>query len=565
MKRFVELFEALDRTTKTNAKVSALVAYFRDAEPEDAAWAVYFLTGQRLKRLVGTRELRAWTGEFSGLPAWLVEDSYEHVGDLAETMALLVPEPGTPLDDLPALHDMVENHIRPLGKMSDDARRTAVSAQWRRLPGTARFLYNKLITGALRVGVSKRLVTRALAELAGVDPGLTAHRLMGDWQPTPENFRRLLAREGEGGHDHATPYPFFLASPLEAEPSTLGPAADWHAEWKWDGIRAQLIRRAGESILWSRGEERLDGRFPEIEQAAENLPDGTVIDGEIMAWQSGADGGPLPFSVLQTRIGRTKPGAKTLASAPAVLLAFDLLEFEGRDLRAQPLHRRLDLMSEAAASGGDAIRVSERVSFAHWDELPALRASSRERGVEGLMLKRSGSIYQVGRKRGDWWKWKVDPYTFDGVLLYAQPGHGRRSGLFTDYTFAVHSGNDLVPVAKAYSGLKQDEIDELDRWIRAHTRERFGPVRSVEPVQVFELAFEGIARSSRHKSGIALRFPRIHRWRRDLGVADADRLADLERLLGVGHEGAVGKRNSKTALTTKSTMEKRTRSTEGER
>ena len=408
------------------------------------------------------------------------------------------------------------------------------------MPGTARFLYNKMITGALRVGVSKRLVTRALAELAGIDPGLTAHRLMGDWQPTAENFQRLLAGHGEGAHDHATPYPFFLASPLEADPATLGPADQWRAEWKWDGIRAQLIRRGGETILWSRGEERLDGRFPEIERAADALADGTVIDGEIMAWRDprneggndgGEDGGPLPFSTLQTRIGRKKPGAKTLATAPTVLLAFDLLEFEGRDMRARPLRERLAALGGVVQTAGAEIRASEAVAFRRWDALPELRASSRERGVEGLMLKHVDSAYQVGRKRGDWWKWKVEPYTFDGVLLYAQPGHGRRSGLFTDYTFAVHSGNDLVPVAKAYSGLNQAEIDELDRWIRSNTRERFGPVRSVEPVHVFELAFEGIARSGRHKSGVALRFPRIHRWRRDLKVDDADRLEDLERLL----------------------------------
>jgi len=531
MKRFVELFEHLDRTTKTNAKVDALVAYFREADPADAAWAVYFLTGQRLKRLVGTRELRQWTADYTGLPAWLVEDSYEHVGDLAETMALLTGAPDANAGRLPSLHRLVEDTMRPLAGMDDEQRRAVVFDQWGRLPDTARFLFNKLITGAFRVGVSRRLVTRALAQVAGVDPGLIAHRLMGQWEPTAERFGQLLAGEGEGAHDHATPYPFYLASPLNDAPSTLGECAEWRAEWKWDGIRAQLIRRAGETILWSRGEERLDGRFPELEQAADPLPDGTVIDGEIMAWDDFDGGGPMPFSVLQTRIGRKKPGAKTLQRAPTVLLAFDLLELDGRDLRHDPLEQRLEALQNLLGDGIDTLRPSPEVRFEDWDALPELRASSRERGVEGLMLKRRASPYRVGRTRGDWWKWKVEPYTFDGVLLYAQPGHGRRSGLFTDYTFAVRNGEDLVPVAKAYSGLSQAEIDELDRWIRAHTRERFGPVRSVEPAHVFELAFEGIARSRRHKSGIALRFPRIHRWRRDLSIADADRLEDLEQLL----------------------------------
>ncbi|MDT8438562.1 MAG: ATP-dependent DNA ligase [Wenzhouxiangellaceae bacterium] len=533
MKRFVALFEQLDRTTSTNVRLAALRAYFADAPAEDAAWAVYVLTGRRLKRLVGTRELRAWTAEFAGLPLWLVEDSYEQVGDLAETMALLAPEPGQTDIELPRLARLVEEVVRPLAGREDPARKAVVFEQWQRLPGTARFLFNKLITGALRVGVSKRLVTRALAETAGVEPGTIAHRLMGDWQPSAAAFAALLKPEGEGGHDHATPYPFFLASSLEHDPSSLGDARDWRAEWKWDGIRAQLIRRRGETILWSRGEERLDGRFPEIEQAAESLPDGTVLDGEIMAWRDAGDGGgPLPFSVLQTRIGRRKPGPKTLARAPVVLLAFDLLEIDGGDLRNAPLATRLARLDGLLGQGIDSIRPSPGVDFEHWGALPELRASSRERGVEGLMLKRLDSPYRVGRVRGDWWKWKVAPYTFDGVLIYAQPGHGRRSGLFTDYTFAVHAGDELVPVAKAYSGLTQAEIDELDRWIRAHTRERFGPVRSVEPVHVFELAFEGIARSKRHKSGIALRFPRIHRWRRDLSIADADRLEDLERLMG---------------------------------
>jgi DNA ligase-1 len=530
MKPFIELFTALDGTTATNAKVAALKAYFENADPRDAAWAVYFLTGQRLKRLVNTRELREWTAEHAGLPLWLVEESYEHVGDLAETMALLTPEPAHRDVELPPLHEMVEQVIRPLGELDDEARRHAVVSQWKALPDTARFLFNKLITGALRVGVSKRLVTRALAQVAEVEPGQIAHRLMGQWQPTAENFRALVAGEEAGGLAPATPYPFFLASPLDDDPASLGEVTDWHAEWKWDGIRAQLIKRQGEHFLWSRGEELLNGRFPEIESAAEALPDGTVLDGEIMAWDDEADR-PLPFSVLQTRIGRKKPGPKTLAKAPCTLLAFDLLEIDGRDLRERPLATRRRSLFDRVEGLGSGIRTPKAVAFDDWEALPELRASSRERGVEGLMLKRADSPYRVGRKRGDWWKWKVEPYTFDGVLLYAQPGHGRRSNLFTDYTFAVHGPDGLVPVAKAYSGLTQKEIDELDRWIRQHTKERFGPVRSVEPLHVFELAFEGIARSSRHKSGLALRFPRIHRWRRDLDIAGADRLEDLERLL----------------------------------
>lgn len=530
MKRFVALFRALDGTTATNGKVAALKAYFEDAPAADAAWAVYFLTGQRLKRLVTTRELREWTAERAGLPLWLVEESYEQVGDLAETMTLLTPEPAAGEADLPPLRHLVENVVRPLGELDDDARRAAVFEQWDAMPETARFLFNKLITGALRVGVSKRLVTRALAEVAGVQPGQVAHRLMGRWQPTPEAFQALVAGENDGEPDPATPYPFFLASPLEAEPASLGAAGEWHAEWKWDGIRAQLIKRRGADFLWSRGEELLNGRFPEIESAADSLPDGTVLDGEIMAWDDAA-AAPLPFSVLQTRIGRRKPGAKTLARAPCVLLAFDLLELDGEDLRERPLRERLERMRNVVNSLASGIRCPDPVDFDDWQALPELRASSRERGVEGLMLKRADSPYRVGRKRGDWWKWKVEPYTFDGVLLYAQPGHGRRSNLFTDYTFAVHGPDGLVPVAKAYSGLTQKEIDELDRWIRQNTKERFGPVRSVEPTHVFELAFEGIARSTRHKSGLALRFPRIHRWRRDLDIAGADRLEDLERLL----------------------------------
>ncbi len=526
MKAFAELFDRLDRTTATNAKLAALVDYFRSVEPADAAWAVNFLTGKRLKRLVNTRELREWTALATGLPAWLIEDSYEQVGDLAETMPLLLP-PGSGRASALGLAGLVENRITPLRDLDDEARRDAVMRLWQELDGSERFLFNKLLTGGFRVGVSKRLVTRALAEVAGVDSTLIAHRLMGRWQPTARAFQALIAPASEDDLDTATPYPFFLASPLEEGPGSLGDPADWQAEWKWDGIRAQLIRRGGQTWIWSRGEELMEGRFPEIEAAAEALPDGVVLDGEILAWR---DDRPLPFAVLQKRIGRKKPGAATLAKAPVAFLAYDCLEWNGQDARETPLFQRLQHLDQALAAAAGLLR-SAAVDFQRWTELDTCREGSRERGVEGLMLKRLSSPYRVGRTRGDWWKWKVEPFTFDGVLIYAQPGHGRRSGLFTDYTFAVHAGDELVPVAKAYSGLTQDEIDRLDRWIRNHTRERFGPVRSVDPVHVFELAFEGIQSSPRHKSGIALRFPRIHRWREDLSVGDADRLEDLKRLL----------------------------------
>ena len=526
MKTFAALYDRLDQTTATNAKLSALVDYFRSAEPADAAWAVSFLTGKRLKRLVNTRELREWTAAATGLPAWLIEDSYEQVGDLAETMHLLLPA-GRAADPTPSLAELVAKQLKPLKNLDEEHRRAAVLELWQRLAGTERFLLNKLLTGGFRVGVSKRLVTRALAEVAGVDSTLIAHRLMGRWQPTAKSFQGLVAPASEADFDTATPYPFFLASPLEEAPDTLGDPAVWQAEWKWDGIRAQLIRRGGQTYIWSRGEELMEGRFPEIEAAAVALPDGCVLDGEILAWREGR---PLPFAVLQKRIGRKKPGPTTLAKAPVAFLAYDCLEWRGEDLREQPLSLRLKRLDRALVRASALLR-SRAVEFLRWDDLPPLKDQARERGVEGLMLKRLTSSYQVGRKRGDWWKWKVEPHTFDGVLIYAQPGHGRRSGLFTDYTFAVHNGDELVPVAKAYSGLSQAEIDRLDRWIRNHTRERFGPVRSVEPVQVFELAFEGIQASARHKSGIALRFPRIHRWREDLSVSDADTLADLQHLL----------------------------------
>ncbi len=532
MRRFAELYTRLDASTATSAKVDALAQYFAEAPPADAAWAVHVLGGNRLKRLIASAELRELASRASGYPAWLIEDSYSHVGDLAETIDLLLEAP-TDTDDTTSLHEWIEQRLAPLPKLDVETRAATVLGWWQALPHAQRFVLNKLLTGSLRVGVSQRLVVQGLAKLSGLETAHIAHRLSGQWQPSEAAFRTLLDPHDTGANADQ-PYPFFLASPLEGEIGGLGDRGEWLAEWKWDGIRAQLLKRDGVVRLWSRGEERLDGRFPEIEQAAANLPDGVAIDGEILAWREGA---PLSFGVLQKRIGRLKPGAKSLLDQPVALLAYDLLEHEGGDIRALPLGERRALLTQLIEADADTLddsaprlRLSAAIDAVDWAALTAYRDESRERGVEGLMLKRLDSTYQVGRRRGDWWKWKVAPYTLDAVLIYAQAGHGRRSNLYTDYTFAVWDNDALVPVAKAYSGLSDVEIGKLDRWIRANTRERFGPVRSVEPQQVFELAFEAINASSRHRSGVAVRFPRILRWRTDLSIHEADSLDQLKAL-----------------------------------
>ena len=534
MRHFTALYMRLDATTATNPKVAAMREYFASAPAADAAWAVSFLCGRRIKRPIPGTRLREWVAEAIDMPMWLVEESYSAVGDSAETMTLLLDEiaAGESGLDIP-LHQWVEDRILPLKQADEATQKARLLEWWRELPTEARFTLNKLLTGAFRVGVSRRLVTRALAEYADVELARIAHRLMGRWDPTPDFFERLIDPE-DRGEDAAQPYPFFLASPIENAPietmADLGPRSDWHAEWKWDGIRAEIIRRAGECHIWSRGEDLMDGRFPEIEAAAADLPEGSVIDGEILAWEAGADL-PLPFARLQRRIGRLKPSAAMQKKHPVRFFAYDCMEAGGTDIRDEPLETRRAHLAELLAGISERIGVSEPVGGTSWDELAALRERSREFATEGFVLKRLGSPYRVGRVRGDWWKWKVDPFSVDAVLLYAQPGSGRRSNLLTDYTFAVWDGDELVPFAKAYSGLTDKEIRQVDSWIRKNTKERFGPVRSVTPHHVFELHFEGIQASNRHKSGIAVRFPRIARWREDKPLEEADTLDNVKALL----------------------------------
>jgi DNA ligase-1 len=534
MQRFAELFEALDTTTSTNTKVAAMVAYLRSVSPMDAAWATYVLIGRRPKRSIGPALLRRWLSEEAGLPDWLVEDSYASVGDLAETIALLVqPDPALVEQAEPlGLAQWFHDRILPLRSLDEVSQREQVTHWWHSLCYRESFLVNKLLTGSLRVGVSRTLVTRALAELLERPRVEIERGLIGEWQPGERFWSDLAAGTTASGLLH--PYPFYLASPLEQPAAALGERDRWLAEWKWDGIRGQIVRREGECVLWSRGEELVTDRFPEIIAAARTLPSGTVLDGEVLAWRGDA---PLPFSSLQKRIGRKTVSQAVLNEAPARFLAYDLLEKDGMDLRGGTLRARREALEALLRDAPPVLGISHPLESADWESLASLREGARAQGVEGIMLKDWDSPYGNGRQRGAWWKWKIDPLVFDAVMIYAAAGHGRRSNLYTDYTFAVWDGDALVPVAKAYSGLTDEEIRELDRWIRAHTRERFGPVRSVEPVQVFELAYEGIAASTRHKSGVAVRFPRILRWRKDKPAAEADTIADLRQVLAL-HSGA---------------------------
>lgn len=525
MRAFGELYERLDSTTSSNAKVAALADYFSAAQPGDAAWAVWFLSGRRLKRTVGRAALREWLLQVSGLPDWLVEETHAEVGDLAETIALLVDGNVGAAVDVP-LQEWIER-LLSLPAMAPERQRECITGWWRELDARGRFLLNKLLTGELRVGVSSGMVEKALAEVTQLPRSLIAHRLMANWAPDAAFWNSLRAA-AEAGHDLSRPYPFCLASPLENDVATLGNRADWLIEWKWDGIRAQVLRRRDGVHIWSRGEELITERFPEIVASAQRLPLDTVVDGEILAW---GEGGVRPFGELQTRIGRRKLSPKILEQTPVRLLAYDLLEVGGEDVRSQPLWRRREQLDQLLAQCCADIAVSPLVGAEDWPSASTLRGESRMRLVEGMMLKRADSAYGTGRQRGTWWKWKVEPYSFDGVLVYAQPGRGRRANLLTDYTFAVRDGEKLVPVAKAYSGLTDSEIGRVDKWIRQNTVERFGPVRSVRPQMVFEIAFEGINESGRHKSGVAVRFPRIARWREDKPASEVDSLDDLRRLL----------------------------------
>lgn len=538
MKAFAQLFLSLDETNKTNEKVKVLKHYFNTVPDTDKMHMLALFTGRKPKRIINSTQVRKWATEVTNIPAWLFEESYHVVGDLAETMALLMPQ-NTIATSNKTLTDWI-GELNELSAKNEEERKLWLIESWAMLDTQERFVFNKLLTGSFRVGVSQSLVIKALADITKLDAPTLTHRIMGNWLPETYTFEQLIQEQG-AADDISRPYPFFLAYPIQETSekqksagdlkSALGDSGKWQAEWKWDGIRAQLIKRDGKIFIWSRGEDLATEKFPELHPFLNALPDGTVLDGEILSFQNGL---PMPFNILQTRISRKNLSKKILEESPVALIAYDCLEYAGEDIRTKTQAERREILEQlqAATHFPEVFRLSALIKFESWEELAIIREQSRAMIAEGIMLKRKSATYQVGRKRGDWWKWKIDPLSVDAVMIYAQKGHGRRAGLYTDYTFAVWDGDKLVPFAKAYSGLTDAEINKVDYFVKRNTLEKFGPVRTVKPELVFEIGFEGINRSNRHKSGIALRFPRILRWRQDKPKEEADTLDNLKALLG---------------------------------
>lgn len=524
---FTRLFLELEQTTSINARIDALVRFFEQASDADRLWTIALFTGRRPKRTIKTSLLRQWAAEIAGIPTWLFEETYHIVGDLAETIALLLP-PEKRAPDQP-LSYWIEQ-IRELSTADEAHKKSVITHSWSVLSKEERFIFNKLLTGGWRIGVSSKLLVRALARFSGQEENVVYHRLMGTWTPDATTLDELLYQEDPAA-DLSRPYPFFLAYPLDVAPADLGAEKDWVAERKWDGIRGQIIIRGNSLFIWSRGEELVTDKYPEFDSLPALFPSGAVFDGEILPYKNGA---PLPFQDLQTRIGRKNLTKSTLSKTPVAFFAYDLLEEAGTDLRNLPFQERrakLDALASKLPAKQSVFQVSPLLDFSDWNALEQERQQARAFQCEGLMLKKKAGLYQVGRKKGDWWKWKIDPLLIDAVLIYAQRGHGRRANLFTDYTFAVWQGEELVPFTKAYSGLTDQEFRQITQFVTKNTLDRFGPVRRVKPDLVFEIAFEGINASSRHKSGVALRFPRMNRWRQDKPASEANTLEDLLGIL----------------------------------
>ena len=525
MKAFSLMYRRLESTTSTLKRTAIIADFFRQASDKDKLWTIALFTHKRPRRTITTSYLRLWAAELANIPNWLFEDTYHIVGDLAETIAKIIPPPTYTSDN--SLSYWVEMLIALKDKEEAD-KKEAILEAWKILDTDSRFLFNKLITGGFRIGVAQRTIVKALSAVLDQEENVIAHKLMGNWSPLAISYEELLLSDDPTA-DSSKPYPFYLASPLDSPLDKLGSAGEWYAEYKWDGMRGQLIKRDKNVFLWSRGEELIIDQFPEF-ITLRNVESDFVIDGEILVFRDNQIKG---FDHIQKRIGRKKVSKKILESHPAIMMAYDIMELNNNDIRElSQANRRIKLESLIDQNDfSNLIKISPLISFNDWSALGQIRNLAREKNAEGLMLKSKLGPYKTGRKRGDWYKWKVDPMTFDGVLLYAQRGHGRRANLYSDFTFAVKDGDNLVPITKSYIGLTDNELTQISQFVRKNTIERFGPVSSVTPKLVFEVGFEGISKSNRRKVGISLRSPRILRWRHDKSVNEIDSLSDILRFL----------------------------------
>ena len=531
MRRFSRLLDGLVYTSSRNAKLALIADYMRAAPDPDRGWALAALTGDLSLPAVKSAAIHAIVDE--RVDPTLFRMSRDYVGDLAETVALIWPkrlDQPAEIDDGSLTLAAVVDRLAKLGRAEAPA---VLGDMLDHLDSSGRFALLKLATGGLRVGVSARLAKTGLAQAFGLDVDAVEEV----WHAIKPPYAELFAwgQGSERPDPRGTPFfrPFMLAHPLEESTVDL---ADYAAEWKWDGIRVQIVGTGGEVRLYSRAGDDITATFPDIAEAARGL--NAVLDGEMLVQgeaQGAAEhgGSAASFNALQQRLGRKNVPAKMLSDYPAFVRLYDLLIDGEEDLREWPWEQRRARL-EAFARELDRTRfdVSAIIEAASFDELAETRAGARDAAIEGMMLKRRDSPYVAGRRTGLWYKWKRDPLTVDCVMMYAQRGHGKRSSFYSDYTFGCWSDEgELLPVAKAYSGFTDEELKWLDSFVRNNTLNRFGPVREVQKTLVVELAFDSVHESKRHKSGVAMRFPRIARIRKDKPPEEADTIAGLRKLI----------------------------------